>query len=193
MRQVAESFHHCSGAIPPAHACKCRRHAASATAAVCRPRCRTGVVACASQQHDGARESSAAEPAWPDLQVPSDQAMGAQALIAGSRQASQIATEPITAASVPQRQHAESGSSSWQQAAIAPAAPQQQPPPVPSDSLLTSTSGFVWALVVLLSIRLSRRHTEQAAFDVRSQVLVLKTLPWDTAVHLRVHLLHGSR
>ena len=64
---------------------------------------------------------------------------------------------------------------------------------MPPDSLLTSTSGFVWALVVLLSIRLSRRHTEQAAFDLRSQVLVLNTLPCNTATHLRVHQLHGSR
>ena len=195
MLQIAEHYHHCSGALPQPHACTCRRHAASATAATCRQKRRRGIAACANRQHDS--EPSEAEPAWPDLHVPSDQAMGAQASVAGSRQAAYDATEAATADSGPHHQHAESDSSSWQQVAVAPAALQQQQPPVPPDSLLTSTSGFVWALVVLLSIRLSRRHTEQAAFDLRSQVLVVSFAPCDMAMHPRVYLLrkhhHHSR
>lgn len=193
MRQGAKTYRYCSGALPLQHACSCRRHAASATAATCRQTRIRGTAACANRKEHDATESSAAEPAWPDLQVPSDEAMGAQASVGGSRQAAYNATESTTAASAPRHQRGESGSSTWQQVSAAPAAPLQQPAPVPPDSLLTSTSGFVWALVVLLSIRLSRRHTEQAAFDLRSQVLVLNTLPCNTATHLRVYQLHGSR
>jgi hypothetical protein len=186
MLQIAEYYHHCSGALPQPHACRCRRHAASATAATCWQKHRRGIAACANRhQHDTA--DSGAEPAWPKLQVLLDRVTDAQASVAGSRQAADNATEPATAASAPLHQHAESGSSSWQQVAVAPAAPLQQPPPAPPDSLLTSTSGFVWALVVLLSIRLSRRHTEQAAFDLRSQVLVVSAPPHDMAMHPTVY------
>lgn len=57
----------------------------------------------------------------------------------------------------------------WRQVAV-PDRPPHQPAVAPPEGLLTSTSGLVWALAVLFSIRLSRINTERAAFILRPQV-----------------------
>lgn len=164
MRQPVHSCYCCSRAAPPQHACRCVHRAAAAAFG------RRKAVACAAaSQHPAASDAAAAELAWPDMRAGSD-ATSAQSSIARDLGVNQHESTISAAEAAPQREPAQSGSSSWEQLAAAPAAPPQQPPEAPPASLLTSTSGFVWALAVLFSIRLSRRHTEQAAFNLRSQV-----------------------
>lgn len=123
-----------------------------------------------AQRDAAATASTPPVDAWPDTRAASE-AAGAQSSIARDLGVNQTAAGASTSEALPHQDYDRTSSSGWQQMAASPAAPVHRPPEAPPESLLTSTSGFVWALAVLFSIRLSRRHTEQAAFATRSQVL----------------------